>query len=1081
MNVWGSDWGNPSRRQGGLARALLVAGALAGLMLGTVAQAQIAFRGSASAGIASTGDITYGGSGTTAVRTSCGSINPGLPAGTAAGDFLLASVVSREERATITMPGWNTLFAQIPAGVSNYQVVLFWRIATGGDPNTITQAGTCGSLFARISRFTGVDTTDPILNAPAGTQIPGANWSFQNQAYIRTGTETTAVPNMMLVMAAFTRDDSTVAAPPAGCAGATAFTTLTQAFVNANTSGGDSSIWLYYGLQTTAGAKGPYCQGKTVGSDANHGVLFALRPTGLRINVPAGTVAGDVMVASIAVQPSGIAITAPAGWTLVRNNAQAAGSSSRMATYYRVATAGEPASYLWTFSGAASTGAAGGIISFSGVNNATPIDAEGGNTTPSALTHTANAISAVSGGTMLVGSFEFTSTPSAANWTSNMTTNQVNQGSIAGPSNAGIRLLMAYETRPATGSTGTRTATANGVTADTGLAYLLALQPAVVVVPLPGSFNAFETSTGAGAIAGQVYTKLVGTNFTLDVVAILTGAQHATFTNTVQVDLVTGSTGGANCPGTPVAIAGTSQNVNLTNGRGTTGVFNTASAYPDVRVRVSYPVASPTVTACSTDNFTIRPVTFSAPVSSDMTNTGSSGVPMKKAGDAFSLSVSGGTGYTGTPSIDSTKITAHAGAIQTGVLAGGFGAAAGGTASGAAFTYSEVGNFTVGINGVYDDAFTNASADKGNGDCTLDFSNALVGGRYGCSFGNSAASAAIGRFTPDHFDVALNAPVFTPACGSFTYVGQGFTYSTAPVVTVTARNSAGLGNAVTRNYTGVWQKLTSTSMTYPGGAAKGYRAFTGTLDVTSAPNNPTITPGGAGLEGTVTLGFSAAAPGLFFQRAAAVAPFDADISLAINVIDEDAVAYASNPAKFGNEVAGGGMVFSDLNALTTNDKSMRFGRLQLGAGGGSHLVALSLPVEAQYWNGTAFVTNAADNCTTLGAANVGLGNFVGLASGDTTPSISGAFSSGRKNLTLSPPGGSKLGTVDVVINLSATAGAFSSCTTFAPAPTPTAANLAHLRGRWCGPSPNYDRDATARARFGVYRGAEEVIFVRENY
>jgi MSHA biogenesis protein MshQ len=588
-------------------------------------------------------------------------------------------------------------------------------------------------------------------------------------------------------------------------------------------------------------------------------------------------------------------------------------------------------------------------------------------------------------------------------------------------------------------------------------------------------------ATGAGAITGQIYTKLVSTNFTLDVVAILSGAQFATFTNTVQVDLVTGSTGGANCPGTPVAIAGTSQNVNLTGGRGTTGAFSTASAYPDVRVRVRFPVASPTVTTCSTDNFTVRPVAFSAPVSSDMTNTGNSGVPNKKAGAAFSLSISGGTGYTGTPSIDSAQITAHAGAIQTGVLTGGFGAAAGGTASGAAFTYSEVGNFTIGVNGVYDDAYANVSGDVGNGDCTLNFSNALVGGRYGCYFGNSLASAAIGRFTPDHFDIVLNAPVFAPACGSFTYSGQGFTYSTAPAVTVTARNSAGLGNAITRNYTGVWQKLTGTSMTYPGGSAKGYRAFAGTLDVTNAPNNPTITPGGAGLEGTVTLGFSAAAPGLFFQRATAVAPFDADISLAINVIDEDAVAYASNPAKFGNEVSGGGMVFSDLNALTTNDKSMRFGRLQLGTASGSQLVALALPVEAQYWNGTAFVTNAADNCTTLSAANVGLGNFIGLASGDTTPAIAGAFSSGRKTVTLSPPGGSKVGTVDVVLNLNASAGAFSSCTAIAPPPAPTAANLAHLRGRWCGPSPNYDRDATARARFGVYRGAEEVIFVRENY
>ncbi len=455
--------------------------ALAVLLGAGAVHAQVAFRGAASAGIASTGDITYGGRGATAVRTTCGSINPALPAGTTAGDFLLAMVVVREESATVTMPGWNTLMAQSPVGLTNFQVFLYWRIATGGDPNTITESGTCQSLFARISRFTGVDTTDPILNATAATQIPAANWTYRIADYIRTGTETTTVPNMMLLVAAFTRDDSITAAPRAACAGATAFTTLTQAFVSAQTTGRDSSLWLFYGLQAAAGLKGPYCEGKTVGSDANHGVVFALRPTGLRINVPAGTVAGDVMVASIAVQPSTIVITAPAGWTLVRNNTQAAGSSSRMATYYRVATAGEPASYLWTFSGAASTGATGGIISFSGVDTSSVLDVEGGNTTASSLTHIANAISTTVANTMLVGSFEFTSTPSAANWSSNMTADPVDQGSIAGPSNAGIRLLMAYEARAATGSTGTRTATASGVTADTGLAYLLALRPAVTV------------------------------------------------------------------------------------------------------------------------------------------------------------------------------------------------------------------------------------------------------------------------------------------------------------------------------------------------------------------------------------------------------------------------------------------------------------------------------------------------------------------------------------------------------------------------------------------------------------------------
>jgi uncharacterized protein DUF6701 len=810
----------------------------------------------------------------------------------------------------------------------------------------------------------------------------------------------------------------------------------------------------------------------------------------IAVTLGATPVAGDLLIAHAATNVTGQTITpSGTGWSTLRTDFAASGCTVgttcaiKSNVFFKFHAGGDPATYTFTVSGGGARKITVGISVYRGVDASAPFLAHGA--TPSAAASaTVNAPSlsptSAPAGSMLVALFavatEATWPALPATYTSRYTL--TNPGGGAGhPSFAAVtRGPLAVTETPAA-----QTATASVATA-VNVGVHLALRPLVVFVT-PGSFNVFESSTGAGAIAGQVYTKLAGTSFALDVVAILSGAQAATFTDAVQVDLVTGSTGGADCPGAPVAIAGTSQSVNLTSGRGTTGAFNTASAYPDVRVRVRYPVASPTVTSCSTDNFTIRPVVFSAPASSDMTNTGSSGAPNKKAGDAFNLSASAGAGYTGTPSIDSTKITAHAGAIQTGSVGGGFGAAdpASGTATGSSFTYSEVGNFTIGINGVYDDTFTSASSDQVNGDCTNDFSTALVGGRYGCKFGNSVASAAIGRFTPDHFDVGLNSPVFTPACGAFTYVGQGFSYSTAPVITLTARNSAGLGNAITRNYAGAWQKITSGSLTYPGGTAKGYRAFTGTLDATNAPTNPTITPGGAGSEGTVTLSFSLSAPGLFFQRAAEVAPFDADISLAINVIDADGVVYASNPAKFGNEVAGGGMVFSDLNALTTSDKSMRFGRLQLGTASGSQLVALSLPVEAQYWNGTAFVTNAADNCTTLSAANVGLGNFIGLASGDTTPTIAGAFSGGRKTLTLSPPGGNKVGTVDVVLNLNAAAGAFDSCTTFAPPPAPTGAGLTHLRGRWCPPGPSYDRDATARARFGVYRGAEEVIFVRENY
>jgi MSHA biogenesis protein MshQ len=45
--------------------------------------------------------------------------------------------------------------------------------------------------------------------------------------------------------------------------------------------------------------------------------------------------------------------------------------------------------------------------------------------------------------------------------------------------------------------------------------------------------------------------------------------------------------------------------------------------------------------------------------------------------------------------------------------------------------------------------------------------------------------------------------------------------------------------------------------------------------------------------------------------------------------------------------------------------------------------------------------------------------------------------------------------------------------------TATGANRSYLQGNWAG--SGYDQNPSARASFGTYRGAEEMIFVRENF
>lgn len=566
----------------------------------------------------------------------------------------------------------------------------------------------------------------------------------------------------------------------------------------------------------------------------------------------------------------------------------------------------------------------------------------------------------------------------------------------------------------------------------------------------PGSFNAFETSTAANAIAGQVYTKRAAVSFAMDVVAILSGAQLASFTETVQVDLVTGSTGGADCPGAPATIAGTTQSVNLVGGRGTTGSFNVASAYADVRVRIRYPVASPTVTSCSTDNFAIRPSSITVS-SSDATNNGTSGTPAIKTGANFSLTAATGVaGYNGTPSIDNTQVV---GSPNAGTIGGSFGAAnpATGAASGSSFSYSEVGVFGLSANAVRDTTFT--AVDQPN-DCTADFSNSLVGGKYGCYLGSTAiamdpGTSGFGRFIPDHF--ALIASSITPrsdiaACSgsSFTYLGERMDLN----MTLEARNASG---AATTNYAGSWAKFDLLSGTYDFGAIDLAAPTLLTSRISTLP--PAIVAnwasGSAQVIVPVSIGRNAAPDGPYSSVRVGAAPVDED-NVTMGTFNLDADNSGSN-----ERVQVGG------------NQMLRFGRLRLDNAVGSEKMDLPIPIQTQYWNGTAFQTNAADNCTTLSAGNIQLGSYYGGIDATNmnaaNVSLGGAFSAGFGSLTLTKPTPTPAspGAVTVTVDLSAEA-------------------KSYLKGNWG--VTTYTADPISRAAFGLYGGQpSNFIYFRENY
>lgn len=215
--------------------------------------------------------------------------------------------------------------------------------------------------------------------------------------------------------------------------------------------------------------------------------------SGLTIPKPAGTLTGDVMLASVSITPSTVTITPPVGWTLVNTVTQGSATTSKLVTYYRVAGVGEPASYTWSFSGGTHSGAVGGIMSFSGVDNLTPIDTQAGNATVSATSHTAPSVTTSQANGMLVTVHEYAS---SGTWTQPGTMTEAVDVASLTPNNAsGISMEMNYEARPTAGATGTRQANASA-TQDSGAVQSISLKPTPLIC-YTDNFNRPDGSPGS--------------------------------------------------------------------------------------------------------------------------------------------------------------------------------------------------------------------------------------------------------------------------------------------------------------------------------------------------------------------------------------------------------------------------------------------------------------------------------------------------------------------------------------------------------------------------------------------------------
>ncbi|MBY6225342.1 DUF6701 domain-containing protein [Ferrimonas balearica] len=310
----------------------------------------------------------------------------------------------------------------------------------------------------------------------------------------------------------------------------------------------------------------------------------------------------------------------------------------------------------------------------------------------------------------------------------------------------------------------------------------------------------------------------------------------------------------------------------------------------------------------------------------------------------------------------------------------------------------------------------------------------------------SAYSAdTLGRFTPAYLAVVPNVPSLA-GCNGMGYLAQPLGFATAPRLTIKGVNANG---QVTQNYNSAFWRL-STSLTPRSYAdASGRPAIDEALAGTLREDNvgDTSKDRELWLEGTQ----------IAYRRSPAlVAPFDAEVDMTIDasaLTDQDGICY-------GDGSRCDALVIENIGGLEA-----RYGRLVLDNVYGTESQALTLPVRAEYYDGSQFVRNGLDSCTLYQASSLS------VADGTLSVSGGGTLSAGRGRVTIAPAGR----VLDTLVEYQLTYPHYLQWYWGrAAAQDDVARQCVAADGstdRLCNPK--------ARVTFGRYRGHDKVIYRRE--
>ncbi|MEI7456479.1 MAG: DUF6701 domain-containing protein [Nitrosomonadales bacterium] len=359
---------------------------------------------------------------------------------------------------------------------------------------------------------------------------------------------------------------------------------------------------------------------------------------------------------------------------------------------------------------------------------------------------------------------------------------------------------------------------------------------------------------------------------------------------------------------------------------------------------------------------------------------------------------------------DPTSLTA---CDMTGVEFPTFGAFTGGVAVGNNFAWDEVGVITV-------------TPHVGDSDYLG------VGEVVGTTSGN------IGRFTLAKFalqnplldnrtDICngglLNANILIP-CPAYTYMGEQIdaSFILVPVSmdgvpsqnyqnsTTPANNYAKLDPSIFANLNLAAIDSTTATPSYLTS-----RISNAGMPVVTCATSPCFSqPGGAGSQAQADINV----PFTFSRGTTADGVYNA-VDIGIAPLDSDGAAVEAVVGTVCNNPTVAACYDLDTDAVAGNDHALlgttefRYGRSRISNAYGSELLALSLPVYIEYWDGTSYVSSADDS---ISALTLALSNYqLNLSAGKTTVT-NPVISNGLGAIGLSAPGMGGNGSVDISLS-----------------------------------------------------------------